>query len=630
LKRILNSVFTLLIVQGQIGQAQSPATQGFAAIHASDVGALRSALANGMDRNARDEHGTPALMLAALYANADCLSLLLERGADPNASNEGGATALHWAVPDLAKVRLLVEKGANVNARSSDAGRTPLLVAASYPRSVDVLRLLLQNGADLKAKDKNGVHALGRAVEFSDLESVRFLVESGANVSDEAGYGEFGPLWAFARHDAKLAEYALSRGFKVPKEALYMASVRHRPELLEKLHAAGADVNARISFLKSTPLIAAAAAEQTHPDVMKWLLDKGADPNVESIDGDRPLDWASYREEQSRIDVLKGYGAKHGARSRAASYPAPEGAPDARTALSRSATLLPRIGPVVFKNKGCISCHNQTLPMQAVMAALQKGIAVDEQMVNTNRRQILAFYKPFSQEAMQGDQPPDNTLQIGYALMSLAAQHYPSDQITASLTHLIASLQRTDGSWLAEGVSRPPMEDGEISSTAVAVRGLTLYPLPGRRKELVETLNRARRWLLAIPANTGEERGMRLMGLAWTKASRKDLDAAVREIRLRQRADGGWSQLDYRTSDAYATGISLYALHEAGLPVTAEAYRKGVAYLLKNQYADGSWLVKTRAYPVQPFFESGFPFGPHQWISAAGTSWASIALALTL
>ena len=88
--------------------------------------------------------------------------------------------------------------------------------------------------------------------------------------------------------------------------------------------------------------------------------------------------------------------------------------------------------------------------------------------------------------------------------------------------------------------------------------------------------------------------------------------------------------MDYWTSDAYATGMSLYALHEGGRSIISEVYRKGVAYLLKNQYADGSWLVKTRAYPVQPFFESGFPFGPHQWISAAGTSWASIALVLTL
>ena len=117
MKPILTSVFTFLAVQGQIGQAQPPAIKGFAAIRASDLRTLKSALADGMDSNARDEHRTPALMLAALYSNADCLRLLLERGADPNAANEAGATALHWAVPDLAKVRLLVAKGANVNAK---------------------------------------------------------------------------------------------------------------------------------------------------------------------------------------------------------------------------------------------------------------------------------------------------------------------------------------------------------------------------------------------------------------------------------------------------------------------------------------------------------------------------------
>ena len=39
---------------------------------------------------------------------------------------------------------------------------------------------------------------------------------------------------------------------------------------------------------------------------------------------------------------------------------------------------------------------------------------------------------------------------------------------------------------------------------------------------------------------------------------------------------------------------------------------------------------KTRALPLQPYFESGFPYGHDQWISAAGTSWASMALALTV
>ena len=59
-------------------------------------------------------------------------------------------------------------------------------------------------------------------------------------------------------------------------------------------------------------------------------------------------------------------------------------------------------------------------------------------------------------------------------------------------------------------------------------------------------------------------------------------------------------------------------------------YRKGLDFLLASQYPDGSWLVRTRAFPVQPYFESGFPFDRHQWISAAGTGWAAKAIALTL
>jgi hypothetical protein len=76
--------------------------------------------------------------------------------------------------------------------------------------------------------------------------------------------------------------------------------------------------------------------------------------------------------------------------------------------------------------------------------------------------------------------------------------------------------------------------------------------------------------------------------------------------------------------------LSLHALYVAGISPTDETYRKGVAFLLGTQYQDGAWLVKTHAFPIQRYFESGFPFGRHQWISAAGTSWATLAIAHTL
>jgi hypothetical protein len=136
--------------------------------------------------------------------------------------------------------------------------------------------------------------------------------------------------------------------------------------------------------------------------------------------------------------------------------------------------------------------------------------------------------------------------------------------------------------------------------------------------------------LLAAEAKSAEERGMRLMGLVWTDAPRARVDDAVREVREKQEANGGWSQFGRTAPDAYATGLSLYALYVAGVPATDEAYRRGVAFLLGTQYQDGTWLVRTHSFPLQRYFESGFPYGRHQWISTAGTSWASLAIAQTM
>ncbi len=123
---------------------------------------------------------------------------------------------------------------------------------------------------------------------------------------------------------------------------------------------------------------------------------------------------------------------------------------------------------------------------------------------------------------------------------------------------------------------------------------------------------------------------MRIAGLGWSKATRAELDAAASQWIAQQRQDGGWAQLEHLDPDAYATGITLFALYEAGIATTHAAYKKGIAWLLRNQYEDGSWFVKTRAFPVQPQFESGYPFGYNQWISAAGASWSSMAMAFTL
>jgi len=69
-------------------------------------------------------------------------------------------------------------------------------------------------------------------------------------------------------------------------------------------------------------------------------------------------------------------------------------------------------------------------------------------------------------------------------------------------------------------------------------------------------------------------------------------------------------------------------MHQKALPIKIGAYQKGIDFLLSTQFADSSWQVKTRSYPFQSFVNSGFPHDKDQFISAAGSNWATMALIL--
>jgi ankyrin repeat protein len=619
----------MLLLALALPAAQTPAAEPlFQAIQKSDASAVKRLLDRGADANARDAEGTPALMAAVLYADANCVKLLLRRSADPNAANKAGATALMWAVPDIAKVKLLIASGANVDARSTNLGRTPLLIAASYPGSVAVLQLLLDHGADIHAKDRRGMHALGRATLSADVDVVRFLVEHGCD-PNEPGYGT---NVRYARHYLPTLEYLLAKGASVDKDALAMSAHWQDPKLIENWIERGADVNARAGPYNRTALMTATASEQAGAATVKLLLEKGADPNAEDIDGERPLDWALYRADHEKIAVLEQFGATRGHGPRQKTYPSPEpgGIADPRVSVGRAVNLLLPAAPVGYQKRACISCHSQSLVAMAAAEARKKGIAINEDMAQTNLRQIETSYKSVGEFAMQGEQPGGNIIAIGYTMMALAAENHPFDAIIAELVHAAAALQLPDGSWTPNGVSRPPMEDSLVTATAMGARALTLYPVAGSKDQVEAKVRRAQHWLSAVDAHSAEDSAMKLMGLVWTKAPRSEVDAAVRHILSQQQTGGGWAQRDGMEPDAYATGISLYALHTAGLLAADTAYLNGVRFLQRNQYQDGSWFVKARAYPTQPYFETGYPFGNNQFISAGAASWSALAIAFTL
>jgi Squalene-hopene cyclase C-terminal domain len=222
---------------------------------------------------------------------------------------------------------------------------------------------------------------------------------------------------------------------------------------------------------------------------------------------------------------------------------------------------------------------------------------------------------------------PEST---GYALLALSANGRPRDSVTAAQVRNLAARQLPDGEWHPAG-PRPPLEFSDATPTALAIHALQIYAPQRLKRQYAIQIQRAQSWLLSAKVESTEDAVFQLLGLSWSGANLATLQRLAQNLLAKQRADGGWAQLTTLQSDTYATGQTLYALNQAGgVPVSDPAYRKGVEFLRKTQLADGSWFVKSRTLPLIPYFESGFPHGRNQFISAAGTGWAVMALMLAV
>ena len=166
---LLLVLFSVLFLSAVPACAEATGTPFYQAIRNNDSSALRDLIrTSGVDT--RDKRGTTPLMYAAAVGSQDAMKLLVEAGADVN------ATPLMWAAGDIAKVRLLLAKGADVNARSK-IGRTPLLIAALHDGAAEIVRLMMDKGADVLAQDKDGISVLEAAATVNNADTARLLLE---------------------------------------------------------------------------------------------------------------------------------------------------------------------------------------------------------------------------------------------------------------------------------------------------------------------------------------------------------------------------------------------------------------------------------------------------------------------
>lgn len=593
------------------------------------------------DANRVNPAGVPLIMQAALHGNTSVVKLLLDRGANPNKTNPLGATALHWAAGDPAKVTLLLAAGADPNAKSN-LGRTPLLIAASTPGNAASLRLLLAKGADPKMVDNSGDGPMGNAASSADPEMLRILIAAGANVNERGNRGpamrELSPLMrASASGCSSCVKMLLAAGADVnavsapPRKikaglqdlgslnALFLATAWGHTGIVKTLLDAGAKIEAS-EHRGFTPLLIASTSEPQDPRLFDALHRKGARLDVRSRDGESPADWVSKFGTQSPLASRIAPG-KPPVRPEIVM---PDSTPSPQDAVSRSLNLLLSSNETFFEKSGCTACHHQMLTGLLSAAASKSAIEYHSTLASKQLATVITVTQAQRESTFQRSPVGGAPFTNGLLLFSFAAQNVPHSPLTDALVHDIAGLQRLDGSWLGM-IPRPPIQHSTFAETALSIKAIRSYTSPARRQELQTRIDRGLKWLETNKPSFLEDISMQALGIHWAGAK-----ADHKLLLSLQRQSGAWSQRPGLPEDAYATGKALYALAETGFPTSDPRFRRGIDWLLSTQAKDGSWYVPSRSVKFQPYFESGFPYGHDQWISATATAWAGLAIASSL
>jgi hypothetical protein len=282
---------------------------------------------------------------------------------------------------------------------------------------------------------------------------------------------------------------------------------------------------------------------------------------------------------------------------------------------------------------GCISCHNNSLAAMTMALARKRGFRVDEQTAGKQVEANVFAIEKMRDSLRQGFFVPlEDTfgpMVMSYMLLGLDAEQYKPDLNTDAAAMYIKMHQMPDGQWAyPDADTRPPLCSEYIGQTALAMRALQLYAPATDKAGYRKSIQLAADWLAKAQSRVNDDRSWRLTGLAWAGTNLDATRTAMKELLAAQGVDGGWGDIASMGSTAYWTGRALVALQTAGMPVSDAAYQRGVKFLLNSQQEDGSWYVQTRALAFQPYFDAGFSHGFDQYISAAGSNWATMALTL--
>jgi uncharacterized protein len=270
------------------------------AAKSGDKDALRTALKQGERVDAAEGDGSTALHWASYRDDVESVDALILAGASVNAANDLGATPL-WVASQNgsgAVVRRLLKAGANPNLALL-AGETPLMVA-SRSGSADVVEQLLAAGANINAHGARGQTALMWAVAQKHPQIVKGLLSHRADV--QARSDTYNEVMAVSPHG--LLEYNRTIPHGNDTALMFAARVGDL-ESAKLLVASGADANDSDAWGVTATIL---AAHSGFSDVVEFLLDKGANPNL-ATPGFTALHEAIMRRDEKMANALLAHGA---------------------------------------------------------------------------------------------------------------------------------------------------------------------------------------------------------------------------------------------------------------------------------------------------------------------------------
>ena len=253
----------------------------------------RYLLANGAHTSAQDITGATPLHEAVRYGDTDIAKALLESGADVNAEDNLGKTPVMLVIPEdkrEAMYRILIEHAADV-AKKDAYGDTVLHTATMTSLTPSILELLVAGGADVNARNKDGVSPLLIAVQKRNFAHVKFYAERGADINsaDKAGTT---PLSLALQDGQAMLEMLVNRTNALSHDSngntpLHTAVIVNASiEQIRYLISLTDDINARNSDGNNALYL---AVERNNKKIGELLLAKNADIFSTNNANDSPL-----------------------------------------------------------------------------------------------------------------------------------------------------------------------------------------------------------------------------------------------------------------------------------------------------------------------------------------------------